>query len=496
MRRGCLNRNRGGDCASFVNGGCAQRRARSGSLKRKAYHYRSVTSILLIEPLRVRAMMQRTAALIFTSILHSAVCSGAVWAGGRVALVIGNSAYQSAAELPNPKNDAEDMAAALQSSGFDVIQGTDLDKISTDRKLRDFSERLSGADVGVFFYAGHGLQVNGINYLVPVDAGLRSNSALEFETVRLDLVQRIMEQEAKTNILFIDACRNNPLTRNLARAMGTRSAAIGGGLAPAESGVGTLISFSTQPGNVALDGTGRNSPFAGPLIRAIVAPGEDVLSVLTRVRNEVLAATNDKQVPWENHALRARFYFNGEGAKSPAQPSSPELSTASDAAREWSEIDKTSLSDLETFVSRHSGSTQAAYARTRIKQLERALAEQEASKRRTREEAARLDRLKLLEAKGRASEERQARAAPEPEPESEAVESFRVASNVSQGVHNMRTGPGTGHSLVISLPAGSAGVRISLSTCCRSDDGHSKYRWCRALWRGSSGWVSMGGLVR
>jgi hypothetical protein len=132
--------------------------------------------------------------------------------------------------------------------------------------------------------------------------------------VRLDAVQRLMENAAKTNILFLDACRNNPLSRNLARAMGTRSAAIGHGLAAAESRVGTLISYSTQPGNVALDGNGRNSPYAGPLAKTIATPGEDVLSILIGVRNEVLAATGDQQVPWENHALRAPFYFN------PAKP--------------------------------------------------------------------------------------------------------------------------------------------------------------------------------
>ena len=174
----------------------------------------------------------------------------------RVALVIGNSAYQRTAELQNPRNDATDMAAALKSLGFEVVEGFDLDKPGMDRKVRDFSIALSGADTGVFYFAGHGLQVNGSNFLVPVDAELSTAAALEFEMVRLDLIQRLMEGEAKTNILFLDACRNNPLSRNLARAMGTRAAGIGSGLAAVESGVGTLISFATQPGNVALDGDG------------------------------------------------------------------------------------------------------------------------------------------------------------------------------------------------------------------------------------------------
>src|SRR6185369_17993225 len=163
------------------------------------------------------------------------VFSVAAQAEKRVALVVGNSAYKHAGTLSNPKNDADDMAAALKALDIEVIKGLDLDKAGLEREVRKFSAALSGADVGIFFYAGHGLQVNGNNYLVPVDAELSTADALEFEMIRLDLVQRIMEGNAKTNILFLDACRNNPLVRNLARALGTRSASIGRGLAAAES---------------------------------------------------------------------------------------------------------------------------------------------------------------------------------------------------------------------------------------------------------------------
>src|SRR5262245_17318873 len=148
---------------------------------------------------------------------------GAAVAENRVALVIGNSAYRHVPDLKNPKNDAADMAAALERLGFKVIKGFDLDKTGMDRTIRDFATALTGANVGVLFYAGHGLQVAGTNYLVPVDAQLTTAAALDFEMVRLDLVQRTMEREAATNVLFLDACRDNPLTRNLARAMGTRS---------------------------------------------------------------------------------------------------------------------------------------------------------------------------------------------------------------------------------------------------------------------------------
>jgi Caspase domain len=163
--------------------------------------------------------------------------------------------------------------------------------------------------VSLFFYAGHGLQVAGQNYLMPIDAKAETADALDWEMVRLDLVQRIMERVTSTNIIFLDACRNNPLARNLARAMGTRSAEISRGLATVESGVGTLISFSTQPGNVALDGSGRNSPFAGALVKHI-SSDDDLSAILISVRNDVMKETQGKQVPWEHSALRARFYFS------------------------------------------------------------------------------------------------------------------------------------------------------------------------------------------
>jgi hypothetical protein len=249
-------------------------------------------------------------------------CSLAEAQPKRVALVIGNSAYKHAAALDNPKNDAEDISTALKSLGFQVVEGRDLDKAAFDRKIRDFAVALSGAQVGVLFYAGHGMQVTGQNYLVPVDAQLSSASALDFEMIRLDLIHRTMEREATTNILFLDACRDNPLARNLARAMGTRSTEVGRGLAAVESGIGTLISFSTQPGNAALDGQGRNSPYAAALLKHIAAK-QDLSATLITVRNDVMRETQGKQVPWEHSALRARFFFAVPETKAVAKPAPP-----------------------------------------------------------------------------------------------------------------------------------------------------------------------------
>lgn len=237
----------------------------------------------------------------------------------RIALVVGNSAYQHTSALENPRHDATDISAVFKSLGFQVVEGLDLDKRSFDLKLREFVEALPGAAAAVFFYAGHGLQVAGRNYLVPTDAKLTTSAALDFEMVPLDVVHRSMEREATTNILFVDACRNNPLARNLARAMGTRSAQIGSGLSQVEAGVGTLISFSTQPGNVALDGTGRNSPFVGALIRHIKTSDNDLGATLIAVRNDVMKETENRQVPWENSALTGQFYFKATARPSASQ---------------------------------------------------------------------------------------------------------------------------------------------------------------------------------
>ena len=288
----------------------------------------------------------------------------------RVALVVGNSAYQSTPALTNPRNDANDISAALKALGFQVVEGFDLDKATFDRKIRDFATALDGAAAGVFFYAGHGLQVAGQNYLVPVDAQLTTAAALEFEMVRADVVHRVMESQTNTNVLFLDACRDNPLARNLARAIGTRSSEIGRGLAAVESGVGTLISFSTQPGSVALDGTGRNSPFARALIKHMSSATDDLSAILISVRNDVMTETQRKQVPWEHSALTGRFYFGSTGQTE--QPTRVAPDRLSDAAQAWDRTrDQPDMALLEEFAVQYKETFYAHLARARINELKK-----------------------------------------------------------------------------------------------------------------------------
>lgn len=237
--------------------------------------------------------------------------TSSVLAESRVALVVGNSAYQSTTPLANPLNDARDMSAALKSVGFDVVEALDADKRKLDGAMRAFTDKLTNADIALFFYAGHGLQVGLQNYLVPVDAKLERERDLEFETVKLEFVLRQMEieREGKTTIVILDACRDNPLSRNLARTMGTRSTSIGRGLAAASTGLGTFIAYSTQPGNVALDGQGRNSPFTAALVKHMGVKGHNLPATMIEVRKDVVAATDGKQVPWDHSALTGDFFF-------------------------------------------------------------------------------------------------------------------------------------------------------------------------------------------
>lgn len=251
------------------------------------------------------------ALLVFAFVLFSS----SAWADKRVALVVGNSKYAEVPQLPNPDNDATAIASALTSAGFEVILGLDLDQRGFESKVRDFSQLIADADVAAFFYAGHGLQVSGRNYLIPIDAHLENERDLDFATISFDLVLKQMElgRETKTSIVFLDACRNNPFVRSLARSMGTRSVSVGQGLAQVDTGVGTFIAYSTQPNNVALDGNGPNSPFTTALAKHMREPNRDLTSVMIEVRKDVLAATGGKQVPWDHSALTGEFYFQRSG---------------------------------------------------------------------------------------------------------------------------------------------------------------------------------------
>ena len=240
-------------------------------------------------------MLRNYLALFFFFI---AGCAAAEAAGARVALVVGNSAYEYAPKLANPSNDAGDMTARLQALGFEVIGGTDLDRRALVEALIKFGRAAEKADVALFFYAGHGLQVNGQNYLVPVDAQVEYEAEIDISLVSLSGVMQQLERGSKTNIIFLDACRDNPFEKQLSRSENRSAASIAKGLGRVQTGSGTFIAFSTQPDAVAADGTGRNSPFTTALLKHIDERGQSISDMMISVRNDVMAETGGRQVPW------------------------------------------------------------------------------------------------------------------------------------------------------------------------------------------------------
>jgi hypothetical protein len=220
----------------------------------------------------------------------------------RVALVIGNGAYPSA-PLKNPVNDAKDMAAALQRLGFDVMLLTNANQQQMDSSVREFGLKLRQGGAGLFYYAGHGLQVGGENYLVPVNANIQTESDVRFTCLPAGMVLGKMEDARNDlNIIILDACRNNPFARSF------RSAEQG--LAKMDAPTGSLISYATAPGSVASDGAGRNGLFTQHLLKNMATPGLSVEEMFKRVRQSVVADTNRKQVPWEASSLIGQFYFS------------------------------------------------------------------------------------------------------------------------------------------------------------------------------------------
>ena len=219
----------------------------------------------------------------------------------RVALVIGNGSYREVATLANPPNDARDVAAELKTLGFKVTLGVDLDQAAMERAIAEFTIAAASADVSLFYYGGHGVQLAAHNFLIPVDAQLHSEGDIYKHSVNFDEVLKAQEGEG-VHLVFLDACRTNPLKDAPASARAE-------GLARVGNAAGFLIAFATQPDNVAFDGAGRNSPFAQSLLGHLATVGQNISSMMIEVRKDVIAATGGAQIPWENSSLTRQFYF-------------------------------------------------------------------------------------------------------------------------------------------------------------------------------------------
>ncbi len=226
----------------------------------------------------------------------------------RVALVVGNSEYHdNSMKLANPSNDAKDIAARLSKLGFTVVRSLNQTKQGMDKAIQTFSSRAKGADVALFFYAGHGIQYQGDNYLVPVDAQLPSEEYVKYNCTNANIVLDVMESlGCSMKIVILDACRNNPFARSWYRSTG------GGGLGVMNAPKGTFIAFSTSPGDVALDGTNgeRNSPYTTALLQTLDKHGLSITDFFQEVLELVATATNERQTPWTSNSFRGKFVFN------------------------------------------------------------------------------------------------------------------------------------------------------------------------------------------
>lgn len=288
----------------------------------------------------------------------------------RVALVVGNGAYEKVPELPNPTRDAADIGRALERLDFKVTQIKNANAQDMRKAIVEFGRSAEGADLAVVFYAGHGMEVAGENWLIPVSAELRSDSDIESEAISLRSVSLQVSKARKLGLVILDACRNNPFAAKMKRSMGTR--AVARGLAPTEPSENVLIAYAARDGTTASDGDGRNSPFTASLLRHIETPGLEISFLFRRVRDDVMAATKREQQPFVYGSLsKEEIYLKAPAAsaQTPAAPI-PALATPSEDEKFWLAIQTSTVAGLyEEFLTRYPRSGHAAEARQRIKDL-------------------------------------------------------------------------------------------------------------------------------
>lgn len=293
----------------------------------------------------------------------------------RIALVIGNSAYENVAELKNPGNDSADLAAALTAVGFEVILHTDQTQGAMLDTLRGFRRSADGAEVALIYFAGHGIEIDRQNYLLPVDAVLETDADVNFEAVKLETMIFATSGAKRLGMVIVDACRNNPFATSMKRSNSSRS--IGHGLSAVEPAKNTLVAYAAKEGTTAADGAGRNSPYAKALIASLRQPDLEVGLMMRRVRDDVLASTGGKQEPFVYGALSAeQIFLNDTRDLSPIAPAilvtNGDVEDVPDASADeivfWQSIVGSSeTSELEAYLARYPDGFFVDLARARIK---------------------------------------------------------------------------------------------------------------------------------
>lgn len=261
-----------------------------------------------------KALRAFVAGVLLTGALVIGLNQAAAAAERRVALIMGVGDYATLPDLPNPRKDALALSGSLQKLGFEVIQGVDLNRDQFEARIDTFAERLEGADVALLYYSGHGVQRDGVNYLLPTDANIKTAEDLDLDGLHLEYILSRMYKETSMNLVFLDACRNNPFSKQLLDGRSQGAGDIFRGLAPMRADAGTLIAFATEPDNVAYDGGGENSPFTAAILRHIGSPDISISDMMVDVRRDVIRETDGLQIPWEHSSLTRRFAFAGADA--------------------------------------------------------------------------------------------------------------------------------------------------------------------------------------
>ena len=277
------------------------------------------------------------------SLICMAFTAHAAQAERRVAFVVGNGAYKNVQPLPNPVDRRRSRwRRVLRNVGFEVVEGTNLTRDKMTERLLEFGKKAQGADVAVFFYAGHGIAIGGTNYLLPIDADIKSEMDVKLgAAINIDLTLDQTMGDAKVKLVFLDACRDNPFAAKIKSNSGaTRSVSVQTGLAEMKSGEGTLIAFATGPGQTALDGQeGTNSPFTRALIANIATPGVEIQQAMTKVRAQVNEETHKGQLPWGHTNLIGSVYLNPAAAPAAETAALSSPAAASSAANSEVEVE-------------------------------------------------------------------------------------------------------------------------------------------------------------
>jgi hypothetical protein len=306
--------------------------------------------------------------LLSTLVISLLGTPGTSYAQGRIALVVGNSAYSNVSQLANPANDAVDVSRSLQRLGFDVTTITDAKFDVFRRALIDFGRAARGADMAILFFAGHGVEIMGDNWLLPTDAELRNDIDVDTEAVNLRSVMLSVSNAKLLGLVILDACRNNPFAGKMRRAGAVP--ALDPGLAPVEPGENVLVAYAARDGTTASDGAGRNSPYTTALLHHLETPGLEIEFLFRNVRDDVMTATNDEQQPFVYGSLSREEIFLKEGPGVRVAYNAAEvMSDAGEIA--WSFLRRTSdIGTLRRFVEQFPSSVRLPDARTRIAALE------------------------------------------------------------------------------------------------------------------------------